>query len=103
MENSDSSDSEKVDIHGFLEKRVFKLGLNDVISSETEFLIAEQCIGKVSAEIKYSCPPGYPILIYGEQILVEHLSFLDKNEMIEVIKDSTNSETSIHLSDDSLW
>ncbi len=36
----------------------------------------EKCVGKISAEVYYSCPPGYPLLIYGEVISEEHIKFL---------------------------
>lgn len=42
--------------------------MRDVMASETENLIASNCVGRICAEIKYCCPPGYPILIYGELI-----------------------------------
>jgi arginine/lysine/ornithine decarboxylase len=54
-----------------------------VLSSEKETLPIEKCVGKISAEVYYSCPPGYPLLIYGEVITQEHITFLkgDKNEL----------------------
>ena len=44
------------------------VGIRDVMAAETEVLPVENCIGRISAEVKYCCPPGYPILIYGELI-----------------------------------
>jgi arginine/lysine/ornithine decarboxylase len=44
-----------------------------VLSAEKETLPIEKCVGKISAEVYYSCPPGYPLLIYGEVISEEHI------------------------------
>ena len=38
------------------------------MAAETEMIAIEESVGRVCAEIKYCCPPGYPILIYGELI-----------------------------------
>lgn len=43
--------------------------LRDVLSSEIEVLPASECLGKISAEIRYVCPPGFPVQVYGEVIL----------------------------------
>ena len=52
------------------------MDLREVLECETELLPADQCYGKISAEIKYMCPPGFPVLVYGEVILREHIELL---------------------------
>lgn len=44
-------------------ERKYKLDLREVLSGETELLPANECIGRVSAEIRYKCPPGFPVLV----------------------------------------
>ena len=61
--------------------------IRDVYSSDSESLPAEKCIGRISSEIRYTCPPGYPILIYGEKIIEEHLGFLNPKENLLVLKE----------------
>ena len=44
-----------------------------------------KALGRISADMVYSCPPGYPILIYGEQVTEYHIEFLkDKKEILVV-------------------
>jgi len=60
--------------------------LRDVLSSEIELKPASECLGKTSAEIRYICPPGFPIQLYGEEILQEHIELLGPNFLIKVVK-----------------
>ena len=69
-----------------LESRKFKVDLRDVLSAESEYLPASECIGKTSAEIKYRCPPGFPVLVYGEEILPEHIELFGPKEKLKVLK-----------------
>lgn len=66
-------------------QRQIKMDLRDVLSQDAEHLPADQCLGRVSAEIKYVCPPGFPVLVYGEVILKEHCELLGKTP-IKVLK-----------------
>ncbi len=47
---------------------------------------AKEAVGKISAEIKYKCPPGFPVLVYGEEILPEHLELFGPLEKLKVMK-----------------
>jgi len=49
--------------------RQIKVDLRDVLACESDLLPADQCLGKISAEMKYACPPGFAVLVYGEEIL----------------------------------
>ena len=62
------------------------MDLRDVIASESEYLPAEACLGKICAEIRYMCPPGFPILLMGEVILKEHIALLGDDNKIKVLK-----------------
>jgi arginine/lysine/ornithine decarboxylase len=66
-------------------ERKYKLDLREVLSGETELLPANECIGRVSAEIRYKCPPGFPVLVYGEEILAQHAELFGK-EKIRVLR-----------------
>jgi arginine/lysine/ornithine decarboxylase len=59
-----------------------------VLSSDSEYLPASECLGKISAEIKYKCPPGFPVLIYGEVILQEHIELFGSKEKLKVLSNS---------------
>ena len=72
-----------------LNRRKFVSGLSDVLASKTEKLPIQECVGRISAQIKAACPPGYPVLIYGELILEEHLKIIPHNEKILVVARSS--------------
>ena len=59
--------------------------LTEVISQKKEYLLAKDCIGRISAQFKSACPPGYPVLIYGELIQEEHVKLLGEDESIHVL------------------
>lgn len=44
------------------------MDIRDVLASKCEYVLGDRAIGRISAEIKSRCPPGYPILLYGEII-----------------------------------
>jgi arginine/lysine/ornithine decarboxylase len=67
-------------------QRKYKADLRDVLASEVEIRPASECLGKISAEIRYICPPGFPIQVYGEEILQEHIELLGSNFLIKVVK-----------------
>jgi len=48
-------------------------------------------MGRISAEIKYVCPPGFPVLVYGEEILPEHVELFGASMKLKVMKQSTDS------------
>ena len=37
----------------------------EVNAADSEEIPAIEAQGSISAEIKYRCPPGFPILVYG--------------------------------------
>ena len=69
-----------------LAQRKYKTDLRDVLAAEVEVLPAYKCLGKTSAEIRYICPPGFPIQVYGEEIQQEHIELLGTNFLIKVMK-----------------
>ena len=52
-------------------KRRFMYDIREVLAADSEELPAGEAQGRISAEIKYKCPPGFPVLVYGEEILAE--------------------------------
>ena len=59
--------------------------IRDVFSGKVMMIEPHKAVGKISADIVYPCPPGYPILIYGEQVTEYHIEFLkDKKEILVV-------------------
>lgn len=69
---SDSLNTHYLEIQGviksLLDKREFVTPLTEVISKKKEWLPAKDCVGRISAQFRSVCPPGYPVLIYGEKI-----------------------------------
>jgi len=57
-----------------------------VLAADNQELPASQCLGMISAEIKYKCPPGFPVLVYGEEILQEHLELFGPDEKLKVMR-----------------
>jgi len=73
-------------VKSLLDKRAFVMPLADVISLPKETLALKDCIGRISAQFKSVCPPGYPVLIYGERIHEEHVRLLSGEvEHIKVV------------------
>jgi len=54
--------------------------------SQKEKISPEESVGRVSAEVIAICPPGIPVLVPGERITEEHLPFLAKTHLIQVVK-----------------
>jgi len=66
--------------------RRYKVDIRDVLAAESEELPASECLGRVSAEIRYKCPPGFPVLVYGEEILAEHIELFGPRELLKVMR-----------------
>lgn len=66
--------------------RRYKVDIRDVLAAESEELPASECLGRVSAEIRYKCPPGFPVLVYGEEILAEHIELFGPRESLKVMR-----------------
>src|ERR1700761_5336046 len=71
------------EVKNLLEKREIIVDIRDIFAAKTEKLSPQQCLGRISAELVAACPPGYPVLIYGEKVTEAHLPFLVKCETIE--------------------
>jgi len=76
------------EVKKLLEKRTIEVDIRDIFAADHEMLPPADCVGKIAAEIIFACPPGYPVLIYGERITEEHLPFLVKKDLIEVVKET---------------
>jgi hypothetical protein len=58
----------------------------EVNAADSEEIPAIEAQGRISAEIKYRCPPGFPILVYGEDILAEHIELFGTSKKLKVMK-----------------
>lgn len=65
---------------------VIKMNIQEAFYAEKEIVAKENSIGRISGEIIAECPPGISILVPGELITQEHMSYLDDYDYIEVIK-----------------
>lgn len=45
-----------------------------------------EAIGQIAAEVIAICPPGIPILVPGERILLEHLDYIRNQETVSIIE-----------------
>ena len=63
-----------------------EMSLREAFFSEKETVPKDLAIGRISAEVIAECPPGIAILLPGELITEEHLSYLTDYDFIEVIK-----------------
>ena len=61
------------------------MDIRDVLNSKFEYVIGEAAVGRISAEIKSKSPPGYPILLYGEVIKQDHITFIGLEDKIKVL------------------
>ncbi|CDW90756.1 arginine decarboxylase [Stylonychia lemnae] len=74
-------------INKILNKREIVMDIRDCFASETETIQLQGALGRISAEIKYKCPSGIPVLLYGEKIQENHiLLFKEAKELIKVIQ-----------------
>ena len=65
---------------------VIKMNIQDAFYSDKETVLKENAIGRISGEIIAECPPGIAILVPGELITQEHMSYLEDYEYIDVLK-----------------
>lgn len=66
---------------------IIKMNLQEAFYKEKETVLKEDAIGKIAGETIAECPPGISILVPGELITEEHMSYLEDYEYIEVLKD----------------
>jgi len=88
-EHSSTRDSEHHQANPIYKKilinRKFKYDVREVLAADSEEILAKEAVGRISAEIKYKCPPGFPVLVYGEEILPEHLELFGPLEKLKVM------------------
>ena len=65
-----------------LNDRDLVLDIRDCFAGESEIIPLRDALGRISCEIKYACPPGFPVLLYGEKIQESHIKLFGmvKNE-----------------------
>ena len=91
---SPASDPEQINpiYKKILLNRRYRVDIRDVLAAESEELPATECLGRISAEIKYKCPPGFPVLIYGEEILQEHVDLFGPEEKLKVMINNVSQQ-----------
>jgi len=63
-----------------------KMNMRDAFYSDKEVILKEHSIGRISGEIIAECPPGIAILVPGELITEDHMSYLEEYHYVEVLK-----------------
>ncbi len=51
-----------------LNERDIVLDIRDCFAGDSEVIPLREALGRISCEIKYASPPGFPVLLYGERI-----------------------------------
>jgi arginine/lysine/ornithine decarboxylase len=89
--DEDSSEDE----HQPLYKRVLNdrdlvLDIRDCFAGESEIIPIGSALGRISCESKYACPPGFPVLLYGERIQESHIKLFsiikEEGTVVKVMK-----------------
>lgn len=60
------------------------LSVGEAMSRREKELPAEACVGKVSARVVSSCPPGIPMLVPGEEISAQTVKFLQSSGVTSI-------------------
>ena len=91
--DEDSSEDE----HQPLYKRVLNdrdlvLDIRDCFAGESEIIPIGSALGRISCESKYACPPGFPVLLYGERIQESHIKLFsiikEQGTVVKVMKET---------------
>lgn len=65
---------------------IIKMNIQEAFYADKETVLKENAVGRISGEIVAECPPGIAILVPGELILEEHMTYLEEYEYLEVLK-----------------
>lgn len=65
---------------------IIKMNLQEAFYQEKETVLKQDAIGRIAAEIIAECPPGIAILVPGELITEDHMSYLEDYDYIDVLK-----------------
>jgi arginine/lysine/ornithine decarboxylase len=85
------------DQHQPLYKRVLNdrdlvLDIRDCFAGESEIIPITTALGRISCESKYACPPGFPVLLYGERIQESHIKLFsiikEEGTVVKVMKET---------------
>ena len=85
-----------------LTKLRFMYDILEVNATHIQELSAIEAEERISAEIKYRCTPGFPNLVYGEEIFAENIELFGTSKKLKVMKhcdslkstSTTDSQTS---------
>ena len=65
-----------------LNDRDLVLDIRDCFAADSEIVPINEALGRISCEIKYNCPPGFPVLLYGERISENHVKFYTTHDAL---------------------
>lgn len=65
---------------------IIKMNIQEAFYTQKETVKKKDAIGRISGEIIAECPPGIAILVPGELITQDHMSYLEDYDFIEVLK-----------------
>lgn len=63
-----------------------KINLQEAFYADKETVLRQDAIGRISGEIIAECPPGIAILVPGELVTEEHMSYLEDYDYVDVLK-----------------
>jgi len=69
-----------------LNDRDLVLDIRDCFAADSEAIPISEALGRISCEIKYACPPGFPVLLYGERIKESHIKLFGSSDPPVFIK-----------------
>jgi len=65
-----------------LNDRDLVLDIRDCFAADSEIVSIDAALGRISCEIKYTCPPGFPVLLYGERISENHIKLFSQHDRV---------------------
>lgn len=79
------NDSKNIKRHSSPKEPIIKLNLRQAFFSPSRKICLKDAIGKLARFPMTKCPPGISIMLPGEEITYEHLSYLSPDELIDVL------------------
>jgi arginine/lysine/ornithine decarboxylase len=83
-----------------LSDRDLVMDIRDCFAADSEVIPISEALGRISCEIKFACPPGFPVLLYGERIQDNHIKLFtqfvhasgdQKEGVVKVVKNTSTA------------
>eukprot|EP01023_Acetabularia_acetabulum_P037949 TRINITY_DN3624_c0_g1_i1.p1 TRINITY_DN3624_c0_g1~~TRINITY_DN3624_c0_g1_i1.p1 ORF type:complete len:482 (-),score=48.69 TRINITY_DN3624_c0_g1_i1:467-1888(-) len=84
--NNEIEDQQSL-LQKLLSNRKIVWDIRDVFGSKNKVVSPSESVGNISADMVSRCPPGYPVLTYGEQVTEHHLCFIQEEGGISIVDD----------------